>query len=48
MDDTFCKTTFFFHNERIIRAGYQKDFGDLLGHQLMKDFKRKIKVFGVQ
>jgi hypothetical protein len=47
VDDPFCKAALFFHDKSIVRAGYQKDVGDLPGHELMKDLERKIEIRGI-
>ena len=46
MDDSFGEPAVLFHNPGIVGRRNQQDIPDLLGHQLMKNFKMGIKILG--
>jgi hypothetical protein len=37
MDDPVGQPAFLFHDERVIRAGHQKNVSHLVGHEFMVD-----------
>jgi hypothetical protein len=46
MNNSLGKAAVFLHDPGIIRSGNQQDVSDFLGHQLVENFKMRIKILG--